>query len=175
MIVVVVVVVVIFRVVSVDCGGLYAIASARSSERRLVFERKNERIFLIFFMDRLSLIHFSFHQFQSFVIINQKGVDPLIHEENATIIKKLYQQVDVPNEPLEPVVMQSSAEEEYDSSEQYHEPEEIIEESLSLEEREKELIIKALTKHRGKRKYAAEELGISERTLYRKIKEYDLN
>jgi DNA-binding NtrC family response regulator len=49
-----------------------------------------------------------------------------------------------------------------------------IEESLSLEDREKELIKKALDKHRGKRKYAASELGISERTLYRKIKEYNL-
>lgn len=50
-----------------------------------------------------------------------------------------------------------------------------VEESLSLEDREKELIQKALEKHRGKRKYAALELGISERTLYRKIKEFDLN
>jgi transcriptional regulator with PAS, ATPase and Fis domain len=50
-----------------------------------------------------------------------------------------------------------------------------IEESLSLEAKEKELIEKALDKHRGKRKYAAQDLGISERTLYRKIKEYDLN
>ena len=49
-----------------------------------------------------------------------------------------------------------------------------VEESLSLEDREKELIQKALEKHRGKRKYAALELGISERTLYRKIKEYQL-
>lgn len=49
-----------------------------------------------------------------------------------------------------------------------------VEESLSLEGREKELIQKALEKHRGKRKYAAEELGISERTLYRKIKEFNL-
>lgn len=49
-----------------------------------------------------------------------------------------------------------------------------VEESLSLEDREKELIQKALEKHRGKRKYAAKELGISERTLYRKIKEYNL-
>jgi transcriptional regulator with PAS, ATPase and Fis domain len=49
-----------------------------------------------------------------------------------------------------------------------------VEESLSLEDREKELIRKALDKHRGKRKYAANELGISERTLYRKIKEYNL-
>lgn len=53
--------------------------------------------------------------------------------------------------------------------------EEFVEESLSLEEKEIELIRKALDKHNGKRKYAAQELGISERTLYRKIKEYDIN
>lgn len=55
----------------------------------------------------------------------------------------------------------------------YHEHVE-VEESLSLEEREKELIVKALEKHNSKRKNAAKELGISERTLYRKIKEYNL-
>jgi transcriptional regulator with PAS, ATPase and Fis domain len=49
-----------------------------------------------------------------------------------------------------------------------------VEESLSLEDREKDLIKKALEKHRGKRRNAAEELGISERTLYRKIKEYNI-
>jgi len=49
-----------------------------------------------------------------------------------------------------------------------------IEESLSLQDQEKELIKKALIKHKGKRKYAAQELGISERTLYRKINEYNL-
>ncbi len=49
-----------------------------------------------------------------------------------------------------------------------------VEESLSLVEQEKELIIKALNKHGNRRKKAAEELGISERTLYRKIKEYDI-
>jgi len=49
---------------------------------------------------------------------------------------------------------------------------EVVEESLSLEDKEKEMIRKALTKHRGRRKGAAHELGISERTLYRKIKEY---
>lgn len=57
--------------------------------------------------------------------------------------------------------------------EQFH-PSEVIEESLSLQDKEKEMIIKALDKHRGKRKNAAEELGISERTLYRKIKEYQI-
>ncbi|MET3978380.1 transcriptional regulator with PAS, ATPase and Fis domain [Mucilaginibacter sp. UYP25] len=54
-----------------------------------------------------------------------------------------------------------------------HEAEE-IEESLSLIEKESDLIRKALKKHKGKRKLAANELGISERTLYRKIKELDL-
>lgn len=49
-----------------------------------------------------------------------------------------------------------------------------VEETLSIEEKEKELIRKALAKHRNKRKSAAQELGISERTLYRKIKEYDI-
>jgi transcriptional regulator with PAS, ATPase and Fis domain len=53
--------------------------------------------------------------------------------------------------------------------------EEVVEESLSLTEREKELILKALEKNSGKRKLAASELGISERTLYRKIKEYGLD
>ena len=51
---------------------------------------------------------------------------------------------------------------------------EIEMESLSIEEKEKELIAKALKKHKNKRKYAAEDLGISERTLYRKIKQYEI-
>lgn len=49
-----------------------------------------------------------------------------------------------------------------------------VEESFSLQDSEKELIRKALQKHGNRRKYAAKELGISERTLYRKIKEYNL-
>lgn len=52
---------------------------------------------------------------------------------------------------------------------------EIVEESLSLEDMEKEMIIKALKKHKGRRKEAADDLGISERTLYRKIKQYELD
>ncbi|MEO5783058.1 MAG: sigma-54 dependent transcriptional regulator [Ginsengibacter sp.] len=50
-----------------------------------------------------------------------------------------------------------------------------VEESLSIMDKEKELIIKALKKHRGKRKDASADLGISERTLYRKLKEYDID
>lgn len=58
----------------------------------------------------------------------------------------------------------------HDGVEEAHE----IEEVLSLQDSEKELIRRALAKHRNRRKYAALELGISERTLYRKIKEYGL-
>ncbi|MBT8321314.1 MAG: sigma 54-interacting transcriptional regulator, partial [Eudoraea sp.] len=61
------------------------------------------------------------------------------------------------------------------SEDKYHFAEEIEEEeTLSLQEKEIELIKKSLERNRGKRKAAAAELGISERTLYRKIKQYDL-
>jgi DNA-binding NtrC family response regulator len=50
-----------------------------------------------------------------------------------------------------------------------------VEESLSIVDAEKDLIIKALKKHRGKRRDASSDLGISERTLYRKLKEYNIN
>ncbi len=57
---------------------------------------------------------------------------------------------------------------------QHIEDSEVVEESLSLEKKEIDFIKKALEKHHGKRKDAARELGISERTLYRKIKEYNI-
>ncbi len=66
-----------------------------------------------------------------------------------------------------PVIISAQEVKEYEETE-------IIEESLSLEAKTKELIIKALDKHKGRRKDAAEDLGISERTLYRKIKEFDI-
>jgi uncharacterized membrane protein len=50
-----------------------------------------------------------------------------------------------------------------------------VDESLNIQDKEKELIIKALKKHKGKRKDAASDLGISERTLYRKLKEYSID
>lgn len=58
--------------------------------------------------------------------------------------------------------------------EEIHHHEE-VEESLNIMDKEKELIIKALKKHKGKRKDASSDLGISERTLYRKLKEYDID
>ncbi|WP_153799334.1 sigma-54 interaction domain-containing protein [Foetidibacter luteolus] len=68
----------------------------------------------------------------------------------------------------QPVLLQ------HDHHDDIHHHEE-VEESLNIMDKEKELIIKALKKHKGKRKDAALDLGISERTLYRKLKEYDIN
>ncbi|HEY0298075.1 MAG TPA: sigma-54 dependent transcriptional regulator [Arachidicoccus sp.] len=67
----------------------------------------------------------------------------------------------------QPVILSSSHENNI-------QPHEEVEETLNIMDKEKELIEKALKKHRGKRKDAAYDLGISERTLYRKLKEYNI-
>jgi DNA-binding NtrC family response regulator len=69
--------------------------------------------------------------------------------------------------PAQPVMIH------HDNNEDIHHHEE-VDESLNIMDKEKELIEKALKKHKGKRKDAALDLGISERTLYRKLKEYDI-
>ena len=100
------------------------------------------------------------------------------HQE---IIQKIYRDINDDEKPSTSlqIAAKSSIQNENDyeihSPGEFDEPEEYIEESLSLEEKEKEMIQKALEKYNGKRKDAAKELGISERTLYRKIKEFDLN
>lgn len=71
---------------------------------------------------------------------------------------------------VQPVVLHNNI----NGHEEIHQHEE-VEESLNIMDKEKELIVKALKKHKGKRKDAASDLGISERTLYRKLKEYDIN
>lgn len=79
-----------------------------------------------------------------------------------------------------PLMLESKTKDSILEEEEYEEEviEDILHEeddhSLSLERKEKEMILKALRKHNNKRKYAANDLGISERTLYRKIKQYDI-
>ena len=70
----------------------------------------------------------------------------------------------------EPAIEIVDSKEKFDFIEDVEEEEE----TLSLHDKEIELIKKSLERHNGKRKLAADELGISERTLYRKIKQYDL-
>ena len=94
-----------------------------------------------------------------------------VEERNHQLIEKIYadqerkeQNIEVMNIP-----QNSSKEKEYDFIETIQE-----DESLSLQDKEIEMITKSLEKNKNKRKLAAKELGISERTLYRKIKQYDL-
>jgi len=107
-----------------------------------------------------------------------------VQEENENLIRKIYgddgeeipeqesaavELLQLPETHVEPVVQQAVQEDKYHFAEEIQE-----EETLSLQEKEVELIKKSLERNRGKRKAAATELGISERTLYRKIKQYNL-
>ncbi len=92
-----------------------------------------------------------------------------------TEIHKFISDKNIPESP--PHFQREQSSQEYPTIVENHTAyeEESIEQSLSIADMERELIIKALDKHKGKRKDAALDLGISERTLYRKIKEYDIN
>ncbi len=101
-----------------------------------------------------------------------QGGDFALNNDQAAVVNRLYQEINPGySRILPPATNETQNFQEHEDDYEVHEE---VEESLSLEDREKELIQKALEKHRGKRKYAAAELGISERTLYRKIKEYNL-
>jgi len=92
------------------------------------------------------------------------------HPDNAPLIQRLYKEPEMPAESAPQIIIRPQ---DKNSTEPVQEPEE-IHDTLSLEKQEIEFIRKALQKYDGKRKDAAQELGISERTLYRKIKEYGL-
>jgi len=96
------------------------------------------------------------------------------HEDKSSLFRKLYhEEADeykpAPTAPYSaPVILKNSGHDNIQDTEEF------VEESLSLEDKEIEMIRKSIDKHNGKRKLAARELGISERTLYRKIKEYKI-
>ncbi len=107
-----------------------------------------------------------------------------VREENESLINKIYSKEDtydtaeevmevlqIPEQatPIKPPPTIETKEDPYHFAEEIEE-----EETLSLHDKELELIKKSLERHKGKRKAAADELGISERTLYRKIKQFDL-
>ena len=112
----------------------------------------------------------------------KSGDSEKVQEENETLIRKIYgangEEVEEQEEPLEllpPHEVSTNKIPEFQSEDKYHFAEEIEEEeTLSLQQKEIELIKKSLERNKGRRKAAASELGISERTLYRKIKQYDL-
>ncbi len=101
----------------------------------------------------------------------QNGNSAEVQEDNHTLIKRIYQDDFNANPNIE--VMQIGEAKEINSDFDYAETIE-EDESLSLQDKELEMIRKSLEKNNGKRKLAAKELGISERTLYRKIKQFGL-
>jgi transcriptional regulator with PAS, ATPase and Fis domain len=103
-------------------------------------------------------------------LISSGGISGTFAENNAQILDKLYQEMNPGVSISQPSISIQPA----GSVTNVYPHEELSEELLSLAAKEKEIIARAIEKHRGKRKYAAKELGISERTLYRKIKEYDI-
>jgi transcriptional regulator with PAS, ATPase and Fis domain len=111
------------------------------------------------------------------LIQNGGRITPEILNQNAPVIQKHFSEVNA--QPNNEVVIHNNWNENDISTPLDATPldmtkAEIVEDSLSLQDKEIELITKALEKHRGKRKNAAKELGISERTLYRKINEYHI-
>ncbi|GAB7257928.1 sigma-54 dependent transcriptional regulator [uncultured Polaribacter sp.] len=94
-----------------------------------------------------------------------------VQEENHQLLEKIYSDKELKEHDIEVlnIPQNNSEEKEYDFIETIEE-----DESLSLQDKEIEMIKKSLEKNNNKRKLAAKELGISERTLYRKIKQYDL-
>ncbi len=103
----------------------------------------------------------------------QNGNNSEFQKENQNLIKKIYS--DEPSEVENDVEVVYPERYEEEKSEEYDFAETVDEdETLSLQDREFQMIKKSLERNKGKRKLAAKELGISERTLYRKIKQYDL-
>ena len=131
------------------------------------------------FSERELMYKFLFDMKKDLSELKKLVVDILSKDGNAALsdtqsdyVNQIYSEV--ANEIVQPNRTLPEANRTIDVSRPEFEEHQEVEESLSLEDRDKELIKKALDKHRGKRKYAAQELGISERTLYRKIKEYNL-
>jgi transcriptional regulator with PAS, ATPase and Fis domain len=107
-------------------------------------------------------------------IIRDGNIDAEWKERNAPLLDNLKEEQQVlqtgqPNVTIEPGYSQPEV------TVSDYQPHEEVEESLSLQEREKEFIKKALVKYKGRRRLAAKELGLSERTLYRKMNEYGIH
>lgn len=106
-------------------------------------------------------------------ILHNEDVVKDLQQNSSTLIKKLYDNIESTDELMDDVHLHPMHEDD-DMNDEPIQESEVIEESLSIQDKEIDLIKKALARHNGKRKNAAKELGISERTLYRKIKEYNL-
>jgi transcriptional regulator with PAS, ATPase and Fis domain len=107
-------------------------------------------------------------------LIKTGQIDLNFHETNSGVIKNLIRDTGREDNFTASQEPQPTDFKLHQDRSNIQDTEEVVEESLSLAGKEIEMIKKALEKYNGKRKMAAHELGISERTLYRKIKEYDI-
>jgi transcriptional regulator with PAS, ATPase and Fis domain len=153
-----------------DYGGIKLPAVIRKDEDKS-FSSEREILYKILFdmkndMNDLKKLVFD--------LIRRGDIDVSFQETNSRAIKNLFREAKeeaiAHNETETPSVDFPS----HKTINNIQDTEEIVEESLSLSDKEVEMIKKALEKYNGKRKMAAGELGISERTLYRKIKEYGI-
>jgi len=147
-------------------GGKNLPALLSRAEENQSFSNEREILYKVLFDMKNDM-----NDLKKLVIDLMENRDAPISGDQAQIIRNLYHDTGsrVSKEPVHNPIQISHVDKE-----NIQDTEEFVEESLSLADKEIELIKKALDKHRGKRKYAAQELGISERTLYRKIKEYDI-
>jgi len=109
-----------------------------------------------------------------FDLLRRGEIDDTLQETNSKVIRNLFREANAEDDGISDPETSSVDFSKNQSLKNIQDTEEIIEESLSLADKEVEMIMKALEKYNGKRKMAANELGISERTLYRKIKEYGI-
>jgi len=134
-------------------GGAESFANEREILYKLFFDMKKD-------VTELKKMFFEVLQNPN-AIQNPALINELKDLKGHEVMQPVYVQPTV--QPSQPVIMNGDIHEHTE-----------VEESLNIMDKEKELIIKALKKHRGKRKDAALDLGISERTLYRKLKEYNI-
>jgi DNA-binding NtrC family response regulator len=132
------------------------------------FSNEREILYKLFFdmkkdVTELKRMFLDILQNPNMVAQNQAFINELKELKSHEAMQSLIVQPAIQSPSSQPMIMNNNIQDHVE-----------VEESLNIMDKEKELIIKALKKHRGKRKDAALDLGISERTLYRKLKEYDI-
>lgn len=132
------------------------------------FANEREMLYKLFFdmkkdVTELKRMFLEILQNPNMVQQNQNFINELKELKPNEFMQPVHQPILQPSQPAPMAIMHNDIHEHVE-----------VEESLNIMDKEKELIIKALKKHKGKRKDAALDLGISERTLYRKLKEYDI-
>ncbi|MEO8414098.1 MAG: sigma-54 dependent transcriptional regulator [Ginsengibacter sp.] len=147
---------------------LPVLASANPGGNQKEFNNEREILYKLFFDVKKDVTELKRMFFD--VLQNSSPMNGNNNYQNEKLLNDFHsEQMNTGIASGQPVVLNNSN--NNNNIDEHHE----VEESLSIMDAEKELIIKALKKHRGKRRDASSDLGISERTLYRKLKEYNIN